>query len=167
MNKAEEYRAAVAKARTSEGVDFTAPSGYTWKLRRPNLQGFIATGRVPQSLLETGMKSWQAQGKMPVDAKPEMSAEETMANLIFMREIVREACVSPKIAVGSSDPDTIDPAEMFESDFMAIYEWVMTGGENAAVLRNFRSRLERGTPDARPRGKKHRNKTERAVESTG
>lgn len=164
MSRSDDYRTAVAKARATEAVEFVAPSGFTWKLRRPGIGAFLATGRVPQSLLETGMKAWQAQGKMPASASPpEMNAEDTMASLIFMREIVREACVSPRIAVGSSDPDTIDPAEMFEADFMAIFEWVVTGGENAAVLRNFRAGQERGTSDARPAGKKQRNKSKSVV----
>lgn len=166
MTRAQEYLAQVAKARKSEGEEFVAPSGFKWILRRPKLAGFIATGRVPMSLLEVGAKAWQEQGKMPLQEVTSRSADETMADLIFMREIVREACLSPRIEVGSNDPDTIDPSQMFEDDFTAIYQWVMTGGENAAVLRNFRTGQERGTSHARPARKKHRNKTERTVEST-
>lgn len=161
MSRASEYRKKVQESRTSLPVEqVLLPSGDTWGLRRPDLQAWVVTGRLPQSLLEEGMKAWRelkiVKGDVPDAEKlmAGMSDKDVLDSMIFMREIVREACVDPRIGSGE---DEIEPSEIDPDDFMFIFSWATGAGLDG--LRTFRTRQERGGSGNSSMRKKQRSKS--------
>jgi hypothetical protein len=177
MGSAESYRRAVAERRRKETVvSVLVPSGFRWDLRAPDLQGYVMTGRMPQSLLDQFLKSAEKRGVVPDDLKAMSDlkesyertppdADEAMNALIFMRELVREACVNPRIVVGGTADDEIDPSEMHPDDFKFIVDWCLShmGVTGVAGLQTFRNRHERRAVDAGTRRKGVSRKTVKAV----
>lgn len=168
MSKAAEYRKKVAESReTLPTEEVTMPSGFVWGLRRPDLQAWVLTGRLPQSLLEEGMKAWRelkiVKGDVPDAEKlmAGMSDKDVLDSMIFMREIVRESCINPRIGSGE---DEIEPSEIDPADFMFIFQWA-TGGAGVDGLRTFRTGQERGTPGSSSHGKKQRRPRKQTVPS--
>jgi hypothetical protein len=165
---ASEYRALVrAKRDTQPSEIVTMPSGMKWELRRPNLEAYMITGHYPQSLVNAGIKALKARGIAPDD--PEATATVTKAlgedkisdALIFMRELVREACVNPRIVIGASGDDEIDPSEIDIEDFNFIVSWCMDykGVKGAAGVSKFRTGRKGRTAARKPHGKKLRLQT--------
>src|SRR6266851_19776 len=103
------YKETLAAKRAGEKTFMVpCPSGFEWELRLPDIQGYVMTGRMPQSLVEQSLKAAQAHGITPAQIQNDpnsllntpISPEATVESLIFMRELVREACVKPRIVVG-------------------------------------------------------------------
>jgi hypothetical protein len=77
-----------------------------------------------------------------------------------MREMVRNAAVNPRIVMGASKPDEIDPSEIDPEDFKFIFSWCMAHGgiPGVAGLETFRAGPVRGTNSISTNGKKLRRK---------
>lgn len=166
MNVAQ-YRAhaeEVKAGRPSEIVKLK--SGSVFELRRPNLQAWVMTGRVPQSLLEEGMKSWKAQGKVPetTTGKPEVIIDAA----VFALMVVQECTVNPRL-VEFPDPEKneLGPQTMLEEDFSEIYAWAMRYQGVAGVdgLKSFRKGRKRGAAGRKSGGKKLQPATVSTVEN--
>lgn len=157
-----------------ETVMVTMPSGFEWELKAPDLQGYIMTGRLPQSLLEQFLSSAERRGLTPeelqkikvekFEEKP-ISRDEGVASLIFMRELVREACVNPRIVVGGTGDDEIDPTEVDPGDFKFIVDWCLghLGVAGVTSLQTFPPRSERRAARSSARRKKLRKQTIQAA----
>lgn len=160
--RAAAYRESVRKKREEQKtVTVTLPSGFEWELRPPDLQGYMMTGRMPESLVQEFLKSAEKRGITPEElqsmsdlekfAATPLSQEETVLSLIFMRELVRDACVNPRIVVGGSGDDEIDPTEIDPEDFKFIVQWCLmhSGVAGLAGLQTFREgRKERTAVDS-------------------
>lgn len=154
-----------------ETVMVPMPSGFEWELKPPDLQGYIMTGRLPQSLLTQFLTMAEKREMTPEELKtPEalkklskkpLNAEEGISSLIFMRELVREACINPRIVIGGSGDDEIDPTEVDPEDFKFIVDWCLghLGVAGVTGLQTFPSRSERRANGARARRKKLRKPT--------
>jgi hypothetical protein len=101
----------------------TLKSGSVFELRRPNLKGYVITGRLPTSLLVAGTKATKGD--------TQLSEEDAKDFPVFAASILRECCVNPR-------PDDID---MLPEDAWEIYYWAMTHQGVAGIdgLRNFRA----------------------------
>lgn len=168
MNKAEEYTQAVEKGRKTEVLEYVPMKSnpeFLWGLRRVDLQAWVLTGRLPQSLLEEGMKAWRelgiTAGKVPDAEKlmAGMSDKDVLGSMIVMREVVREAAADPRIGDG---PGEVLPINVDPRDFMFIFQWA-TGGAGLDGLRTFRTRQKRGTTSNSPVRKKQRHPRKQAV----
>lgn len=149
------------------------PSGFMWELRAPNILAYMATGRYPQSLVNKGMEAWKKTGK--IDEKElgerlvkESSDEEIAQTLIFMRQIVTDACVKPRIVVGGIGEDELDPIEIDPDDFRFIFNWCMTHGgvQGIDALNTFRGGQQRGASGAKSDGKKLRTRPGKTMART-
>lgn len=163
------YRAHAEQVKNQRPTEIvTLKSGSTFELRRPNLQAWVLTGRVPQSLLEQGMKAWQEQGKVPVvqPGKPEVVIDAA----VFALMVVQECTVNPRL-VEFPDPNRneIGPATMLEEDFNEIFSWAMNykGVAGLEGLESFRGGQKRGTAGSKSRGKKQRRAREQLIEPVG
>jgi len=110
----------------------TLSSGAVFELRRPDLERLVILGLVPQSLLEEGVKAWEAGG-LKEKSSLSLSMKDTQRGLILMREVVADVCVSP--------PFNEATAKYFlKEDFNEIYHWAMKPPEGPATegLRKFR-----------------------------
>jgi hypothetical protein len=173
--RAAAYKRQLAERQRTQTTMVMVPSGFEWELRTPDLQGYVMTGRMPQSLVTQFLASAEKRGLVPAEARGEalkkfseqpVSQEETMSSLIFMRELVREACVSPRIVVGGTGDDEIDPSEVDPGDFRFIVSWCLShaGVTGLDGLSTFRGRRERRAAAAVAGRPKLRRKTVKAVE---
>lgn len=162
------YRANAEKIRAQRPTEIvTLESGSVFELRRPDLMAWVMTGRLPQSLLETGLKAWQEQGKVTPEAlKRNPNVITDVA--IFTLTVVQECTVNPRL-VEFPDPEKneIGPVTMLEEDFNEIYQWAMNhkGVAGLEGLKSFRPRRERRAATTGTGRKRRRNASKSAVKS--
>lgn len=120
----------------------TLRSGSVFELRKPDLQRMVILGLIPQTLLDEGVKAWEASGIKPKPkGKPaaiRISADAARNGLITMREVVRAACVQPAF-------NEVTAQSFLREDFDEIYYWAMghegvAGADGAATFRAGRKR---------------------------
>ena len=149
-----EYRKMLAQKRSQGQTEMVElPSGLVFELKRPDLQAYIVTGRYPQSIVNDGLKALRDKGIAPNDpdaaiaVMANMDAEGVTEALIFMRELVREACIHPRLVIGAQGDDELEPGELDIEDFNFIISWCVDykGAKNADGIRTFRAGSERGT----------------------
>lgn len=164
---AAEYRANAQKKDAERPTEIVQlKSGSVFQLRRPDLEAFMVMGRLPQSLVNVGLKAWKTG---PQQAANELSNEDAADALIFMREIVHDCTVKPKFVEFATNDDEIGAGDMLREDFDEIYHWAMThqGVAGIAGLQSFRAGQARGTAGTRAHGKKQRRKSKQPVETVG
>lgn len=151
----------------------TVPSGFVWELRPPNILAYIATGRYPQSLVGKAREAWAKNGVMSPkqqaelgeQAIKEMGDDELAQLLIFMRTIVQDACVKPRIVVGGMGDDELDPVEVDPEDFRFIFSWCMKHGGVPGIesLETFRAGRSGGVVSPQSNGKKLRTRSRKVA----
>lgn len=119
--KASEYRKRKAKAELTAQI--TLPSGAVFTMRRPPLDLWIASGKVPQSFLRAMLQAQEAGPNADVN----LSADETIDGLTFVTESVIYACVEPRVALNPESDDVLDLAELDTDDFQFLTGWVQQG----------------------------------------
>lgn len=166
---AAEYRANAEKVK-DQGPTEIVPlkSGSVFELRRPDLSGYMKTGRLPQSLVSQGLSAWSAR-KSPEQVAQSLNDKDVIESLIFMREIVHDCTVNPKFVEFATNENEIGAADMLPEDFDEIYAWAMgyQGVAGIESLRSFRGGSERGTTGNRAHSKKQRRKGQQSVETIG
>lgn len=168
MNAAE-YRAHAAKVKAEGPTEtVTLKSGTVFELRRPDLMGYVVTGRLPQSLLTEAITAWKNSGiASPSQIISQIGERETIDALILMREVVHDTCVNPKFVEVATEPDEIGAADMLPADFNEIFEWAMKHQGVAGLdgLKSFRPRRERRASNSRARKQKQRVSSEQPIEA--
>lgn len=164
-----EYRAHAERIKATAPTEVvTLTSGTVFELRRPDIQGYVVTGRLPQTLLTEAIVAWKKNGiAAPQALATQLGEKEVIDSLVFMREIVHEACVSPKFVEFATADDEIGAADMLPADFTEIFEWAMgyKGVAGLENLKSFRNRSERRTVSSRARGKKQRDKSQQVAKA--
>lgn len=120
----------------------TLKSGAVFELRKPDLGRMVILGLIPHSLLDEGVKSWEASGiHTATGGAPSISSSTVKEGLIVMREVVQEACVMPPF-------NELTAKSFLRQDFDEIYHWAMghEGVKAVAGLRRFRKGRKRRTP---------------------
>lgn len=155
-----EYRLHAQAQKAEQPTEIvTLKSGSVFELRRPDIQGYVVTGRLPQTLLTEAMAAWKKSGiASPAQLATQLGEKEVVDSLIFMREIVHEACVNPKFVEFATVDDDIGAAEMLPADFNEIFEWAMgyKGVAGLDNLKTFRNRSERRAAGSGARKPKQR-----------
>lgn len=139
--KASEYKKHALKK--SEIFDVALPSGAVWKMRKPSLEPYIASGRLPATLTAKMLSAVkQAKGGgLSDDLKSELleqlTVDEMIDNLAFGCELIAASAVEPRIVVkpdanGLVPEDAILPTDILPEDFEYLLKWVMTGGVTGA-----------------------------------
>lgn len=165
---AADYRANAEKIRDQRPTKIVKlTSGSVFELRRPDLQSYMIMGRLPQSLVNVGMKAWKA--KQGTNLGETINDTEAVDALIFMREIVHDCTVKPKFVEFATSDDEIGASEMLREDFDEIFAWAMNyqGVAGIESLQSFRQGRTRGTVGAGTNGKKQRRKNKQSIETVG
>lgn len=162
----EDYASLKSDDRPSKLVEM--PSGAVFRLRRADIEGMTLVGELPQSLVSQGLEAWQSRGIAPKpeeqEAPDDVSPEETIERLIFMRQIVVENCLEPRIGfdeagvVSLLDDQGKGIAKLQKADFLHAFMWI-THQEGVAPedgIGRFRNRRERRAAAAGNHGKKLR-----------
>lgn len=129
MSKATAYR-----KRQAEQPGLTAevalPSGAVFTMRRPPLDIWIASGRIPQSFVKQLMAA-QSKGE---DGGLDLTPEEILDALQFTRDALLYAVVEPKLKVGATEQDEeLDPSELDPADFEFLTQWILQGSPGVPV----------------------------------
>jgi len=125
--KARDYRR--LRQQREVTAEVTLPSGAVFTLRRPSLDLWIASGRMPQTFLRAMLETQQATP----GAQVVFSAEETMVGIHFVRDLVCFACVSPRVAINPASEDVLDLAELDAADYQFLASWVQAGSPDVPV----------------------------------
>lgn len=119
------------------------PSGIEFELMRIDVQVYVRSGRVPDSLLKRGIAGWKKLAHL-VETNPEdlseKDSQDAVGGLIFMRDVVNEACLNPRLVINGEADDELDPKFLSQEDFMFIFQFAtnqLKGGP-AESLSNFR-----------------------------
>lgn len=162
---AADYRANAEKVNAQRPTETVKlKSGSVFELRRPNLEAYMVTGRLPQSLVNVGLKAWKTNVAQAANDLNDREAEDA---LIFMREIVHDCTVTPKFVQFATNDNEISASDMLIEDFNEIFAWAMghRGVAGITGLQSFRGGSTRGTPGARANRKKQRCKGQQSVEA--
>lgn len=145
---ASNYRANKAKrfeAVTPEWV--TNPeTGAEFLLRRTGAMSAMIANYMPNvaHMTDGVVAKWKEQG-VEVDSKSQLAVvtpekiAEGERDLKLMARIVQAACVVPKLVVGATAEDELDPAELDDSDVLFIFKYAtgqygsLKGAEIASV----------------------------------
>lgn len=155
------------------------PSGARFKMRRADIEGMALVGVLPQSLVNQGLAAWKKQGKLKDESLTkeiesailDQPPEETVALLIFYRQIVVDNVLQPRI--GYSDAGVVSllnsagksVAKVQERDFRYAFKWITRQeGKEASGLSKFREGQERGTSTTSADGEKLGDESIVAVE---
>lgn len=103
ITSAADYGAHAERATAAEPtIRFPLPSGAIFEVRRPRLETWIIGGRIPEHLLSLALGSI-AKGETGAPAMLEaisrVSDRDAVKMLIFARELVQSAVVSPKLVI--------------------------------------------------------------------
>ena len=164
---AADYRTNAEKVKAKRPTEIVKlKSGSVFELRRPDLAGYMATGRLPQSLMNEGLKAWNSK-KDAEQIAQDLDDKGVIDSLIFMREIVHDCTVKPKFVEFATNDDEIGAADMLPEDFSEIFSWAMgyQGVAGLPGLHTFRERQTRGTVSNRVDSKKQRRKSKQAAET--
>lgn len=164
---ASEYRKLLEAKKQAKPTEFvTCPTGMVFEMVRPDIQAWIVTGRYPQSLVQEGLKVLRDKGLAPTDPEAiraigsNLDKDEFNDALIFIREMVRESIVRPRMVLGAQGDDEIEPGEVDIDDFNHLVSWCLNykGVTNVEGVRTFRAgRKEAARPSTN--GKKLQRKT--------
>lgn len=164
---AADYRANAEKVNSQRPTEIVKlQSGSVFELRRPNLEAYMVTGRLPQSLVSVGLKAWKKNAEQAAKDLDDREAEDA---LVFMREIVHDCTVSPKFVQFATNDNEISASDMLIEDFNEIFAWAMghQGVAGIAGLQSFRGGSARRTSGAGPNRPKQRRKGKQSVEAVG
>jgi hypothetical protein len=151
MSAADYRRNAEAKRAEQATQIVELKSGSVFELRRPNLQAWVLKGRVPQSLLDAGIKAWKEQGKVKdlTDEQKSRQLQMTIDSGAFFVTLVQACTVNPKLVeFPDADKNEIGPDTMLDEDFFEIVSWAMNHEGVAGIdsLQTFREGSEQRTP---------------------
>lgn len=125
---AEQYRELVAQQKAKQPTEIvTLQSGSVFELRRIDIQERLLVGQMPQSLIGVGFRAWQGKNSGDLTAVASLDGQEATDMLIFMRAVVCDATVKPKIVEVASNAGEISAAEVLPEDFSEIFAWAMSG----------------------------------------
>jgi hypothetical protein len=125
--KANQYRKQVQKAELTGNI--TLPSGAIFKMRRPPLDVWMASGRIPQSFLRAMLEAQQGGAQ----AATQFSTEETLEGLTFLTEAVIYAAVEPRLAMQSDDEEVLALSDLDPEDFRFLTSWIQAGSPGVPV----------------------------------
>lgn len=127
MGKASDYRK--RKEGREPTVDLALPSGATFTLRRPPLEVWTVSGKIPQALISARTRE--------SGTNCEIGDDELLASIVFVRDALLYACVSPKLIPPTPEDDLAGRRELGDDelwadeldpeDFEYLANWIKSG----------------------------------------
>jgi hypothetical protein len=161
VTSAEEYAVKAEQANATDDAGFLhklKKTGAVVRLRRVDMEALAMVGSLPMSLVAAATaRQGDSQDVEERDPTPE-EIERGNTNLIFMRQMVVENCLEPRIqyvegvGVYFVNAQGKQVARVDKDDFMEMFE-VISGEEGTDGLSSFRNRKERRASAAKSRGK--------------
>lgn len=149
------YLAHLEKKRSETDTEIvTVPSGYKWKLRQVDIKTFVQSDELPATLVAKSLAN--VQGKLS-DKNMALTQKEMVGEIIFKREVVKQATVLPKMVTNASNKDEVSAKDVSNEDYEYIFMWAVGGGGEADLVENFRNGSTQ-TPLARATTKRNKPK---------
>jgi hypothetical protein len=118
----------------------TCPSGATVEVCRPDLIVWLASGALPQVYVDLIIgvdgeldPQQKKEAAARVDAELQSDPRKLRQSLNFMRDAVLAAVVRPRIKLGATGPDEIEPSLIPDEDFHFIFQHVIAGSPGVPV----------------------------------
>jgi len=107
-------------------------TGEEFYLRRVGAMASMLAGYMPHELTNKAIAAWKEQGvEVPGSETPAVVVpEDGQRQLELMAKVVAQACVIPKLVVGATGENEIDPADLDDNDVLFIFRYA-TGVVNA------------------------------------
>lgn len=128
--------------RAAKAYQVKVPSGAIFTLCKPNINLFLASGKLPQSYIEKLMSFERKNGDEIAETYKEFSPAELAADTLFLGLIVRAACVNPKIVDYPKNETELEFSDLDDEDLMFIFRWAVNaegGAGDAEKAAKFRS----------------------------
>lgn len=123
------------KARTRTELEL--PSGAVFVVRRPSPAVSFKAGRLPSNLTAVANQARSKKGEslqeLGMKVLGKMSDEQMTAFVAYAAELVADVSVSPRIVVGATGEDELDPSDLSGDDFAFIFAWAAAGGQTLPV----------------------------------
>lgn len=124
------------RARRAEPFRFKTLPGVTALLCRPQMDVYLMAGELPEAFLRLVLKSAQG-GLKKADAEravADMPEEDFRQTLFFMRDLVCDAFVTPKVVPLVKDPKTEISIKSFRREtLMEVFLWALAGSPGVPV----------------------------------
>ena len=133
------FDAAAYKNRPLDDVktyEVTLPSGFIFTLKRPKLKAYIASGQMPQNLLQKMIDAEKQGNSAGFDSS--LSSDETVDLVQFQATLVVQACVVPRIVDEPNSPEEIAFGDLDDEDYMFLVAWCMAGSVEGENFEQFR-----------------------------
>lgn len=156
----EEYALKAEKASAKENAGFLyklKKTGAVVRLRHADMEALAVVGSLPMSLVAAATRTDEDKKRPNRNPTPE-EIEDNNKTLIFMRQMVVENCLEPRIRYFEGDGVYFVNAtgkqvtKVHKDDFLEMFA-VISGEEGADGLENFRNRKTRRASAAKPRRK--------------
>jgi hypothetical protein len=113
----------------------TLPSGFKILVRRPGPEIVLKAFRLPSNMsqqLKTAIEGMSVEqaGKEVLKALSDEDAERYMD---YARRVIEAVSVKPRIRVGATDEDELDPSDLDGGDFWYLFGWAQRGGDVVPV----------------------------------
>jgi hypothetical protein len=134
MSKAKDWKSKFKKSHEAEATAEIELNGFKFIGRRPPLDVWIRSGRMPQSLFEAMLKL--QKGEIQEVSAESLGSTDTMALLRFQRDLLLYAVFEPKIVLENAGEDEVLYQDLVENEpelAEAIIAWVMKGCEGIPV----------------------------------
>jgi|SRR5215213_2012693 len=114
----------------------TLPSGAVVEVKRPGPEVYLKFGQMPQALVSLLVKTKnpdQLEHATVMASFAQLSDEEFKQYMLFARDIVAASVVRPKIVVGATGEDEIDPSDIPPGDFWHLVSWAALAARGIPV----------------------------------
>lgn len=137
-------------------------TGESFFVRRVSPMAYAIAGVMANDLVNDAVEAWKEQGveatgedKAKTQAEQEAANRAGQRNVALMARVLQDALVIPKLVVGGTGENELDPSEVDGSDLLYFFKWAtgqagmigMRGGEamNVDDLARFRKKPGRRT----------------------
>jgi hypothetical protein len=134
----------------------TDPDGRKWTMRPVPTHFYIMYGQLPGTLSDRALLALKEKDQATYEKEiaDSLTQEEIFSNLMFIREAVKYACVSPKITLTPQTPEEISPFDISPTAFDFLSRQAMSsGGGKVTGLDSFRGQPAPSSGDRSARKK--------------
>jgi hypothetical protein len=142
---AQKYRELVQQNQKQEPLfEVLCPSGMAFKCTKPNLQIYLASGRLP-SFLQIQMKIVKLQQKGESEFQQQVEQDENLqkevlSNAIFVRDLILRNVREPRLVETPTNDEELGFDELLPADFEYLGAWMVSGGNQAQVAEKYRQK---------------------------
>ncbi len=120
-------------------VDVKVPSGFLFRMVKPNTFALIMNTGLPQTATNEAAAEWEKAGVLALSEQKAQNDEEIGRKMFEIRDQTIALSRSPRIVIGEANPvaDELSTAEINDGDLAYLFKWVAAGGSESLMLSMF------------------------------